>query len=205
MSDVVAKCDNEKITKVKVASAEIIVSGKADKPYYEIKYYDLSKNEWCIGYGSYELKFVFQWLNECFELAKEPQECNSDLISKLAEDFYYIENGKIHPYTGNYGETDYDESVDLIECINNQPQVHQWISCSERLPKETGYYLCSVEWYGTSTKELLISNGHEIQDRIMLIHYLESNKSFKEIENFSTYKVIAWQPLPSVWKGENNG
>lgn len=73
MSDVVAKCDNEKITKVKVASAEIIVSGKADKPYYEIKYYDLSKNEWCIGYGSYELKFVFQWLNECFELAKEPQ------------------------------------------------------------------------------------------------------------------------------------
>src|SRR5574344_709069 len=91
--------------------------------------------------------------------------------------------------------------------IDSQPtvEVPQWIPCSERLPEETGYYLCSVEWYGTSTKELLISNGHEIQDRIMLIHYLESNKSFKEAENFSTYKVIAWQPLPSVWKGENNG
>ena len=86
--------------------------------------------------------------------------------------------------------------IDIVdEELAKEPQVPQWIPCSERLPEETGYYLCSVEWYGTSTKELLISNGHEIQDRIMLLPYLESNKSFKEIENFSTYKVIAWQPL----------
>ena len=90
----------------------------------------------------------------------------------------------------------FDRILEIIdEELAKEPQVPQWIPCSERLPEETGYYLCSVEWYGTSTKELLISNGHEIQDRIMLLPYLESNKSFKEIENFSTYKVIAWQPL----------
>ena len=96
---------------------------------------------------------------------------------------------------------EYSDDLGILDVIDRQPTVEipQWIPCSERLPEETGYYLCSVEWYGTSTKELLISNGHEIQDRIMLIHYLESNKSFKEIENFSTYKIIAWRPLPQMY------
>ena len=68
-----------------------------------------------------------------------------------------------------------------------------WMPVSEYLPEETGEYLCTVEWYGTSTKKLLINNGYEIGKRIMLVHYLDSNKSFKECEGFCTYKVIAWK------------
>jgi hypothetical protein len=74
-----------------------------------------------------------------------------------------------------------------------------WIPVSERLPKETGYYLCSIEWYGTSTKELLISNGHDIENRIMIVHYLKSEETFKEVDNFCRYKVIAWMPLPKPY------
>ncbi len=71
--------------------------------------------------------------------------------------------------------------------------VDKWIPASDNLPNKTGDYLCTVEWYGTSTKKLLISNGHEIERRIMFVHYLNSEKSFKELDRFCTYKVLAWK------------
>lgn len=54
-------------TKIDVSSAEIVVHGTVDKPYYEIKYYTLD-GEGHIGYSSYDLKNVFEWLEECFKV-----------------------------------------------------------------------------------------------------------------------------------------
>ena len=59
--------ENNDIEKVKVTSAEIIVNGCEDKPYYEIKYYKVYDEECHIGYGSYDLKTVFYFLKEYFE------------------------------------------------------------------------------------------------------------------------------------------
>lgn len=57
-----------KSNKIKVTSAEIVVHGTVKKPYYEIKYKELGDNHYSIGYSSYKLEFVFQWLEECFEI-----------------------------------------------------------------------------------------------------------------------------------------
>lgn len=54
--------------KIKAVDPKIIVGGKADKPCYQIEYYDLSGNEWHIGYGSYCLANVKEWLKTCFEV-----------------------------------------------------------------------------------------------------------------------------------------
>ena len=54
--------------KIKAVDPKIIVGGKADKPYYQIEYYDLSDNEWHIGYGSGYLANVKEWLKTCFEV-----------------------------------------------------------------------------------------------------------------------------------------
>lgn len=54
--------------KIKAVDPKIIVGGKADKPCYQIEYYDLSDNEWHIGYGSYCLANVKEWLKTCFEV-----------------------------------------------------------------------------------------------------------------------------------------
>ena len=62
--------DNYK-KKHKVKSAEIVVWKIGEKPYYEIKYYDLSDNEYHIGYGSYKLEYVFEWLEQCFEIVEK--------------------------------------------------------------------------------------------------------------------------------------
>lgn len=59
------------IGKIKVSSAEIVVHGTKEKPYYEIKYFDLFDNEMHIGYSSYNLDIVFGWLEECFEVVEK--------------------------------------------------------------------------------------------------------------------------------------
>lgn len=55
--------------KIKVTSAEIIVTCKPNKnPYYEIKYLKVGADEYTIGYGSYDLGLVNDWYNNCFEI-----------------------------------------------------------------------------------------------------------------------------------------
>lgn len=60
----------EWITKKKikrVRSAEIVVHGTLDKPYYAIVY-QTTDGEWYVGYGSYKLETTFWWFNNCFEI-----------------------------------------------------------------------------------------------------------------------------------------
>ena len=54
--------------KIKVTSLEIIVTGKREKPYFEIKYKEVGKRDYKIGYSSYDLNNVFAWRDECFEI-----------------------------------------------------------------------------------------------------------------------------------------
>lgn len=64
----------DKSEKIRTNFAKIIVSGTCEKPYYEIMYFDHPKNEMCIGYSSYNLKYVFQWLEDIFEVVVEETE-----------------------------------------------------------------------------------------------------------------------------------
>ena len=57
--------------RVKVTSAEIIVTGDPKNPYYEIKYLGVGRNEYTIGYGSCDLDLVTNWYNNCFEFVTE--------------------------------------------------------------------------------------------------------------------------------------
>lgn len=116
---------------------------------------------------------------------------------KLIEDFR-----KIHT---SFNGTPMEESDHLISLrsvsrvIDKQPKIGEWIPCSKRLPEETGEYLCTVEWYGSSNKENLILSNIEIPICVMVVHFLASNKSFKEYINFCNYKVIAWRSLPDAY------
>ena len=56
--------------KIKAIDPHIIVSRNIYKPYYSIRYYDLSDNIWHIGFSSSELKFVTEWLKTEFEIVE---------------------------------------------------------------------------------------------------------------------------------------
>ena len=59
------------IEKIKVTSLEIIVTGTKDKPYFEIKYKEVGKEDYNIGYSSYDLNNVLNWKEECFEIVNQ--------------------------------------------------------------------------------------------------------------------------------------
>lgn len=44
--------------KIKVSEIEIIVTGKKEKPYFEIKYREVGKRHYNIGFSSYNLDYV---------------------------------------------------------------------------------------------------------------------------------------------------
>lgn len=54
--------------KIKVTKLRIIVSGTKDKPYFELMYKEVGKEDFNIGYSSYDLNNVFDWKEKCFEL-----------------------------------------------------------------------------------------------------------------------------------------
>ena len=51
----------------KVSRARIITREIDEKLYYEIEYKEAGKDEYDVGYGSYDLNNVISWFNECFE------------------------------------------------------------------------------------------------------------------------------------------
>lgn len=58
--------------KIKTNFAKIFVCGSAEKPYYNILYFDPVDKKWHVGYGSFYLSYVFKWLSEEFEIEDEP-------------------------------------------------------------------------------------------------------------------------------------
>lgn len=63
-------CTNK--NKIKTNFAKIFVSGSAEKPYYNILYFDLSDKKYHVGFGSFYLAYVFRWLSEEFEIEDAP-------------------------------------------------------------------------------------------------------------------------------------
>lgn len=57
--------------KEKVTSAEIISRKTDGKPYYGIKYKKVGEDHYTVGYSSYYLDYVIDWLNNCFEFCGE--------------------------------------------------------------------------------------------------------------------------------------
>ena len=71
--------------KIKTHYARIVVDGTAEKPYYSIEWYDHTKNEHFLGYSSYNIDYVFKWLEECFEIVEAPK-TNAQKIRAMSDE-----------------------------------------------------------------------------------------------------------------------
>ena len=138
------KAFDEIIEKVKVTSLEIIVTGTKDKPYFEIKYKEVGKEDYYIGYSSYDLNNVFEWKEECFELVEEKESEHNihkafkDIIERLekkAEDFGIgIANG-----------AKFVRLESAIEIVNKVAEEYKQEVCEWKKHKK---YECTVEAHG---------------------------------------------------------
>ena len=64
--DNVMAATTEKVTMIVGAFPQIIVTGTEEKPFYQIMYLENEDGEIHLGFGSYDLAYVFQWLKEFF-------------------------------------------------------------------------------------------------------------------------------------------
>ena len=67
-------CDSKSKEKIKTSFAQIIVRKIKEKPYFEILYFDSQDKCFHIGFGSFYLEYVFQWLAEEFEIIEGASE-----------------------------------------------------------------------------------------------------------------------------------
>ncbi len=104
------------------------------------------------------------------------------------------------------------DAIDAVKSVaeecklfGNSEQVDDgWIPCSERLPEKSGYYLMSVENYGSSDRDM-ITPIKEVWVR--RFHKGIDGDKYQNIWQqmpYETFDVIAWQPLPAPYqkKGE---
>jgi hypothetical protein len=98
--------------KIKTHFARIIVSGTAEKPYYDIMYFDPTDGEYHIGFGSYYLKYVFGWLAEEFEIVDAPNVPNEeDEHRKLREENEYL---KAKSYEMGIALAEREKRIDIL-------------------------------------------------------------------------------------------
>lgn len=92
----------------------------------------------------------------------------------------------------------------IVGLIDTQPTVQPqtgWIPCSERLPKEEGWYQCSCyspeRWNEGLVRDLYWEpTSQQFVDNIRY-----STNGFDDIKKYYwTEWVIAWQPLPQPYK-----
>ena len=85
MEETLTNANPGKTEKIKTHHARIVVDGTADKPYYSIEWYDPEKKEYYLGYSSYFIENVFNWLSECFEIVEKPK-TNADRIRAMTDE-----------------------------------------------------------------------------------------------------------------------
>lgn len=84
--------------------------------------------------------------------------------------------------------------IDAIKAIEALPSAEaEWIPCSERLPSESGEYICTLPFGDNDNNEVYVwalsfYNGRFYDDDE------EWGMTFYD-------DVIAWQPLPKPYKG----
>ena len=84
--DAAANADKEQTEKIRTHHVRIVVGGTAEKPCYSIEWFDPVKKVHCLGYSSYSIEFVFNWLSECFEIVEEPAMTHADRIRAMSDE-----------------------------------------------------------------------------------------------------------------------
>src|SRR5574344_2140779 len=99
-----------------------------------------------------------------------------------------------------------DWCLEIIgEELAKEPQECKWIPCSERLPEENGHYLVTYHHKSYGNYLPLFDDIYVRKMRFQNEKWMFPFNLDKEAREDEFQEVIAWQQLPSVWKGENNG
>lgn len=160
--------------KEKVSSAEIISRNIDGKPYYEIKFQKVGEDDYAVGYGSYKLDYVIEWLNECFEF------CGKTKAS--------VDNGK---------DTNISSNGSWILVEEKLPVEHD-----SMFAKFKGTKNWHNGMFEKRSDEVNVTVEFEDGTRKTTTSYTLDGKWKAEPNQVVKQKVVAWTPFPEPYKGE---
>ena len=177
--------------KIKVSSAEIVVHGIKDKPNYEIKYRDLSDGQIHEGYSSYNLDYVFEWLEECFEIIPEK---DADRMSMISGQVHYLRSLAADQTPEALYEVfgALNEAADTIEALSAKLTDMErsaedcgggWIECESGKLPDKEVICCDV------CGEIIIGYIHETYESEQTGFSAENNHEYM-------YNCVKWMEKP---------
>jgi hypothetical protein len=88
MEETLMNANASETEKIKTHYARIVVGGTAEKPCYSIEWYDPLEKEYNLGYSSYYIGNVFNWLSEYFEIVDKDTNVltNADRIRAMSDE-----------------------------------------------------------------------------------------------------------------------
>lgn len=107
----------------KVSRARIITRKIDEKSYYEIEYKETGKDEYDVGYGSYDLNNVISWFNECFEF------CGKTKVASDNDGWIPVED-KLPEEKGWYQCTCSDKEIwndDIVRNLYYYPEIKEFV------------------------------------------------------------------------------
>lgn len=75
-----------KVKKERATDLSIIVRIIKDNPCYEVKYRNVGESDYRIGYSSYNLKTVLEFIDEYFEIVESDSHTNADKIRNMSDE-----------------------------------------------------------------------------------------------------------------------
>ena len=74
------------IKEERVTDLSIIMEMIDSKPYYSVQYRNVGENGYNIGYSSYNLKIVLEFIDEYFEIVESDKQTNADRIRNMSDE-----------------------------------------------------------------------------------------------------------------------
>lgn len=75
-----------KVKEERVTDLSIIMEMIDGKPYYSVQYRNVGENGYNIGYSSYNLKIVLEFIDEYFEIVENDKQTNADKIRNMSDE-----------------------------------------------------------------------------------------------------------------------
>jgi hypothetical protein len=70
----------------RVTDLSIVMEMIDGKPYYSVQYRNVGENGYNIGYSSYNLKNVLEFIGEYFEIVESDKQTNADRIRNMSDE-----------------------------------------------------------------------------------------------------------------------
>lgn len=75
-----------KVKEERVTDLSIIMEMIDSKPYYSVQYRNVGENGYNIGYSSYNLKTVLEFIDEYFEIVESDKQTHADRIRNMSDE-----------------------------------------------------------------------------------------------------------------------